>query len=355
MECFNKHSEKFYVFMRLQLGEDAKQIAADLKKVAGIKAAAYSTIQRWRQEFKTGKKGNNSDKPKQPLKRASNERNVAAVAKLVKEDPHVCIREISARLSLSYGTVHRIIHNDLHLRKLAAKWVPHKLTEEQKKQRVHAARDLLNRFEPNGPKRLTDVVTGDETWVPFFGIASKRRNKVWLGQNDQRHQICRKGFQSRKRLFTVFFNYQGSVAVDILPANTTVTGSYYAETVLPKVAQEISSQRPNSGTQNVLLLHDNASPHKTRAITRFLEENKIQVLPHPPYSPDLAPCDFWLFPLLKDRLAEKKFHRIQDLAKAVKSVLNAIPKEDYRKAFSDWLRRLQRCIDVRGEYFEGML
>ena len=115
MESFNKQSERFYVFMRLQLGEDAKQIAADLKKVAGIKAAAYSTIRRWRQEFKTGKKGNNSDKPKQPLKRASNERNVAAVAKLVKEDPHVCIREISARLSLSYGTVHRIIHNDLHL------------------------------------------------------------------------------------------------------------------------------------------------------------------------------------------------------------------------------------------------
>ena len=159
----------------------------------------------------------------------------------------------------------------------------------------------------------------------------------------------------QKKAIHLFFNYQGSVAVDILPANTTVTGSYYAETVLPKVAQEISSQRPNSGTQNVLLLHDNASPHKTRAVTRFLEENKIQVLPHPPYSPDLAPCDFWLFPLLKDRLAKKKFHRIQDLAKAVKSVLNAIPKEDYRKAFSDWLRRLQRCIDVRGEYFEGMV
>ena len=97
---------------------------------------------------------------------------MAAVAKLVKEDPRVCIREISARLSLSYGTVHRIIHNDLHLRKLAAKWVPHKMTEEMKKQRVHAARDLLNRFEPNEPKSVTNVVTRDETWVPFFGIAS---------------------------------------------------------------------------------------------------------------------------------------------------------------------------------------
>ena len=55
MESFNKQSERFYVFMRLQLGEDAKQIAADLKKVAGIKAAAYSTIRR--QEFKNWEKG----------------------------------------------------------------------------------------------------------------------------------------------------------------------------------------------------------------------------------------------------------------------------------------------------------
>ena len=44
MESFNKQSERFYVLMRLQLGEDAKQIAADWKKVAGINAVAYSTI-----------------------------------------------------------------------------------------------------------------------------------------------------------------------------------------------------------------------------------------------------------------------------------------------------------------------
>ena len=99
------------------------------------------------------------------------------------------------------------------------------------KQCVHVARDLLNRFEPNGPERVTDVVTGDETWVPFFGIASKHRNKVWLGQNDWRKHIFRKGFKIRKRPFTVFFNYQGSVAVDILSVNTSTIGSCYVETV----------------------------------------------------------------------------------------------------------------------------
>ncbi|GFR73854.1 transposase [Elysia marginata] len=62
----------------------------------------------------------------------------------------------------------------------------------------------------------------------------------------------------------------------------------------------------------------------------------IQVLPHPAYSPDLAPCDFWLFQILKDRLAGRKFDRIQDLAKAVNSELRTIPEEDYQGVFQKW-------------------
>nr|KAG5697247.1 hypothetical protein BaRGS_031243 [Batillaria attramentaria]KAG5697713.1 hypothetical protein BaRGS_000598 [Batillaria attramentaria] len=71
-------------------------------------------------------------------------------------------------------------------------------------------------------------------------------------------------------------------------------------------------------------VHDNAAPLKAKITTTFLEEREIKVLAHPPYSPDLAPCDFWLFPILKERLAGRKFDRIQDLSKAVKSELEGM-------------------------------
>ena len=71
---------------------------------------------------------------------------------------------------------------------------------------------------------MTDVITGDETWVLFFGIASKCRNKAWLGPNDQKHQIYQPRFQSRKRMFTIFFNHLGSLAVNVLPVNNNTTG-----------------------------------------------------------------------------------------------------------------------------------
>ncbi|GFR62126.1 transposase [Elysia marginata] len=95
-------------------------------------------------------------------------------------------------------------------------------------------------------------------------------------------------------------------------------------------------------------------PHKARATTQSLQELGIQALPHPAYSPDLAPCDFWLFPIGKDRLAGRKFDRIQDLTKAVNSELQTIPEEDYQGMFRKWQIRLKCCIESHREYFEGL-
>ncbi|GFS18025.1 transposase [Elysia marginata] len=99
------------------------------------------------------------------------------------------------------------------------------------------------------------------------------------------------------------------------------------------VKSAINEQRPKVSTSRTLLLHDNAGPHTARATTQSPRKLGIQVLPHPAYSPDLAPCDFWLFPILKERLAGRKFDRIQDLAKAENSKLRTIPGEDYQSVF----------------------
>ncbi|GFS16537.1 transposase [Elysia marginata] len=126
--------------------------------------------------------------------------------------------------------------------------------------------------------------------------------------------------------------------------------------VLSQVKSAINEQRPKVSTSMTLFLHNNAGPHKARATTQSLRELGIQFLPHPAYSPDLAPSDFSLFPILKDRLAGRKFDRIQDLAKAVYSELRTIPEEgyQYQGVFRKWQIRLKRCIDSHVEYFEGL-
>ena len=131
-----------------------------------------------------------------------------------------------------------------------------------------------------------------------------------------------------------------------------MTGKYYCENVLPQVVSKVNESRPLTGTSRIMILHDNASAHKTGAVTQYLSENRIATLPHPAYSPDLAPCDFWLFPKLKELLAGNKYTRVQDLSKAVNSELRGITKEEYRIAFDKWRRRLQMCVERGGEYFE---
>ena len=64
-----------------------------------------------------------------------------------------------------------------------------------------------------------------------------------------------------------------------------------------------NKKQPSKGWSGVHLLHDNASSHKCEVVKSFLVSEKVKVLNHPPYSPDLSPCDFLLFPRLKKMLS----------------------------------------------------
>ena len=72
------------------------------------------------------------------------------------------------------------------------------------------------------------------------------------------------------------------------------------------------------------------------------------------YSPDLSPYDFLLFPMLKKMLSGNKYMSRSSLGSGIYQCLQQIPKEDYLSAFRDWVKRLQKCVSVKGEYFEDM-
>ena len=91
--------------------------------------------------------------------------------------------------------------------------------------------------------------------------------------------------------------------------------------------------------------------HKCEVVKSFLASEKVKVLNHPPYSPDLSPCDFFLFPRIKKILSGNKYTSRSSLGNAVYQCLQQIPKEDYLSA---WVKRLQKCISVKGKYFEGL-
>ena len=96
---------------------------------------------------------------------------------------------------------------------------------------------------------------------------------------------------------------------------------------LIQVGQFYNKKQPSKGWSGVHLLHDNPSTHKCEVIKYFLASEKVKVLNHPPYSPDLSPCDFFLFPRLKKMLSGNKYTSRSSLGSAIYQCLQQIPKE----------------------------
>ena len=186
----------------------------------------------------------------------------------------------------------------------------------------------------------------------MFELLRRVDNKQWKRNDQKRPCIAKRTISSKKMLYAIFFNSSGPVVQVLCPSGHTVTGQFYKNSVLKKVKEFNNKTRPSKGWSGVHLLHDNASSHK--CVKSFLASEKMKVLINPPYSPDLSPCDFFLFRRLKKLLSENKDTSRSSLGSAIYQCLQQIPKEDYLSAFRDWVKRLQKYVSVKGEYFEGL-
>ena len=150
-----------------------------------------------------------------------------------------------------------------------------------------------------------------------------------------------------------FFYASGVVHHEYLPEGSTVNQTYYIE-VLKRLRDAIRRKRPELWRSGDWFFHhDNAPAHSALRTHEFLAKHSITVLPHPPYSPDLAPCDFFLFPMLKRPLKGRRFETIPETKANATKELKGIKKEAYLDCFCKWKHRWDKCVCWEGEYFEG--
>jgi histone-lysine N-methyltransferase SETMAR len=99
-----------------------------------------------------------------------------------------------------------------------------------------------------------------------------------------------------------FFDSKGVIYTNYVPWGTTVNGDYIIK-ALKNFLKALCLKRPDLEHGEWMFHWDNAPVHTAEKVQRFLAKKQIQVIPHPPYSPDLAPADYFLFPTLKRELA----------------------------------------------------
>ena len=151
----------------------------------------------------------------------------------------------------------------------------------------------------------------------------------------------------------MFFDIRGTVRHGYAPVGQTVTKEYYQQ-VLRRLRDAVRRKRPDLWTaKNWQLHHDNAPAHSSHLFQYFLEKHGIPVLQQPPYSPDMAPCDFWLFPKLKTTLKGYRFESREEIMQNATAEMNTFPKEAFQKCFRHWKHRWAKCVQAQGAHIEG--
>lgn len=345
-----KFEQRCAIKFCVKLGESATVAYEKLQRAYGEHSLSRAQVFRWHKSFLEGRE-QVEDEPRAGRPSTSKtDDNVERVRSLVRSDRRLTLRMISSELNLNRFTVHQILTRDLGMRKVCAKMVPKNLTTEQKANRRDVCLDLLDRLERE-PEFFSRVITGDESWILEYDPETKRQSREWHTANSPRPKKARMSKSKIKSMLICFFDSQGIVHKEFVPPGQTVNQTFYRE-VLERLRKRVARVRPGIA-RTWMLHHDNAPCHTAVSINEFLADKSIPVVPQPPYSPDLSPCDFFLFPRLKNHLKGRHFGTLDNIQKSVTDELKGIPAEAFQHCYEQWKQRLRRCVAAQGNYFEG--
>ena len=168
-----------------------------------------------------------------------------------------------------------------------------------------------------------------------FAMIPQLNAKVLNGSHQHRQKAKKVPLQKSKgkKMLVCFYDSKGIIHHEFVPEGQSVTGSFYLR-VLEYLWKRIRCVRPEySAPGRWSLLHNNAPVHRTVAVQEFLAQKQVCVLHHLPYSPDLSPCDYFLFPKLMLPLKGCLYEDVQDIQAAVTLGLWAIQEEDMQGSF----------------------
>jgi histone-lysine N-methyltransferase SETMAR len=280
--------------------------------------------------------------------RTPDEGLAGVIAARHEKDRHLSARKLAKSLGISVATVCHYLSDVLGLKLRHMRWIPHTLTDEQKDKRAELAESMLEFLQMHRTNGFRFLFTGDKSWL-FYHYDQKQ---MWCASWEDVEDIERPSHHQKKTMVTVFFSGAGNFTINLLPQGQKMNANYFAENVIGPLSNLCFPNGWNDGEERVTVHFDNAPIHNTKVVDEVIELLGLKKMSHPPYSPDLSPCDFFLFGYVKDRLIGCSFETPEDIFDAVMEVIHEIRPETFANVFEDWIRRLRTCIDSGGEYFE---
>ncbi|QQP54565.1 Uncharacterized protein FKW44_007435, partial [Caligus rogercresseyi] len=216
---------------------------------------------------------------------------IEAVRVYVEADRRVTMEELAIKFETSINTIFHVLHDDLGLSIKSARWIPKMLTEDHKMKRVRCAQAFLKLNFELGLGFLDKIVTMDETsrvisMAPEGLQPAPEVQASRIKEETDGSQLLR---QLRRDLPALSPD-------EDLRHRGRVQGCH------EHVSKKFKEKRPEMAKRDWYFHFDNAPCHTANSTKEFLAKKGIKVIDHPPYSPDLAPADFFYFPVMKKML-----------------------------------------------------
>lgn len=193
------------------------------------------------------------------------------------------------------------------------------------------------------------IVTGDEKWIHYD---NPKKRKSWVKPGEPSTSTAKPNIHGKKLMLCIWWDQLGVVYYELLKPSETITGALY-RTQLMRLSRALKEKRAHyySRHDKIILLHDNARPHVAAPVKTYLETLNWEVLPHPPYSPDLAPSDYHLFRSMAHGLSEQRFTSYEDTKNWVDLWIASKDEEFFRLGIRMLPERWGKVVANDGKYF----
>jgi hypothetical protein len=295
---------RFYVYVESKRGQKPGDILRQLQMVFGDAAPGIAFVYKWTKEFQENQRDSFHDLTRSGRPVSSRtDSNISRVFDFVSDEPKSSISLIADSLQLSKEMVRRILVDDLLLKKICSVWVPHKLSEDNKLQRVACAQRLCQMFASHSQEYLMRLfAVTDETWIFFESCPSKAENQAWIAPGAPRPRVIHEQMTFKKTMLSIAFTGNGKVSMDVTEKGETIDSQRYVEFVRKTGDLWRTLRSDPTRLSEVIWMQDNARPHTAAVIKEFFQRRQVERMEQSPYSPDFNLCDRWLIKELKKHL-----------------------------------------------------
>lgn len=324
------------------LKKNAEQAHQLLVEAYGGHALSRRQCFEWFKKFKAGQYELQNQPRGRPPKKFEDEE----LETLLEENCAQSQEELAQQLSVTRQAISKRLTALGKILKFG-KWVPHELTEIHQEQRRTTCKMLIARHDRKS--FLHRIVTGDEKWI-FF--ENPKRTRGWVNRGAV-PSTSRQNRFGKKTMLCLFWDQKGLVHFELLQPGETVNQDRYQQQMRDLTAA-LLEKRPewHERHEGKILLHDNAPAHRTTATKEVLAELGWEILPHPPYSPDLAPSDYHVFASMGHALSKQRFTNYEEVREWLENWFGTKPEDFFRRGIRKLPERWEACVASEGQYFE---